>query len=182
MKGKTVVESSSRPDNDEVGLHQPVIASNEDGRPVIASNEDGQPVIANNEDGQRETSFVAMPYLSSNAISIVGASSSDFHPLHEMNVPSQYLPTQNMTTHGDISFWTQPPQSHAVNSNIQPWNLSHTSSGRDLAPQALTHTPPPVNAEEENPMQRFQKMRGQMMHSWIVNQVLVGWSTRICQL
>ncbi|XP_039171284.1 uncharacterized protein LOC104451476 isoform X2 [Eucalyptus grandis] len=163
MKGKTVVESSSRPDNDEVGLHQPVIASNEDGRPVIASNEDGQPVIANNEDGQRETSFVAMPYLSSNAISIVGASSSDFHPLHEMNVPSQYLPTQNMT-------------------NIQPWNLSHTSSGRDLAPQALTHTPPPVNAEEENPMQRFQKMRGQMMHSWIVNQVLVGWSTRICQL
>ncbi|KAL3733522.1 hypothetical protein ACJRO7_022959 [Eucalyptus globulus] len=59
MKGKTVVESSSRPDNDEVGLHQPVIASNEDGRPVIASN----------EDGRRETSFVAMPYLSSNAIS-----------------------------------------------------------------------------------------------------------------
>ncbi|XP_039171863.1 probable disease resistance protein At4g27220 [Eucalyptus grandis] len=191
MKGKTVVESSSRPDNDEVGLHQPaiasnedgqpviasnedgrretsfvampylssnaisngqpVIASNEDGQPVIASNEDGQPVIANNEDGRREISFVVMPYLSSNAISTVGANSSDFHPLHEMNVPSQYLPTQNMTTHGDISFWTQPPQSHAVDSNIQPWNLSHPSGGRDLALQALTHMPPPVNVEEGEP-------------------------------
>ncbi|XP_039170269.1 uncharacterized protein LOC120294311 [Eucalyptus grandis] len=171
MKAKTVVESSSRPDNDEVGLHQPVIASNEDGWretsfvampylssnaisngwPVIASNEDGQPVIASNQDGRRETSFVAMPYLSSNAISTVGASSSDFHPLHEMNVPSQYLPTQNMTTHGDILFWTQPPQSHGINSNIQPWNLSHPSSGGDLAPEALTHMPPQVNVEGGEP-------------------------------
>ncbi|XP_039171920.1 probable disease resistance protein At4g27220 [Eucalyptus grandis] len=201
MKGKKVVESSSRPDNDEVGLHQPVIASNEDGRPVIASNEDGRPVIASNEDGQpviasnedgqpvipsnengrretsfvampylssnaisngrpviasnedgrRETSFLAMPYLSSNAISTVGASSSDFHPSHEMNVPSQYLPTQNMTTHGDFSFWTQPPQSHAVDSNIQPWNLSYPGGGGDLAPEALTNMPPLVNVEGGEP-------------------------------
>ncbi|XP_039171894.1 probable disease resistance protein At4g27220 [Eucalyptus grandis] len=122
LKGKTVVESSFRPDNVEVGLHQPVIASN--------------------EDGQRETSFVVMPYMSSDAISTVGASSSNFRPLHEMDVPNQYLPTQNMTAHGDFSFWTQPPQSHAGDSNIQPRNLSYPSGGGDLAP---------VNAGEGEP-------------------------------
>ncbi|KAL3733639.1 hypothetical protein ACJRO7_023066 [Eucalyptus globulus] len=131
LKGKTTVESSNRQGNIEEGPHQPVIASNEDDR--------------------RQTSFAAMPYLSSDAISTVGASSSDFLPLHEMNVPSQYLPTQNMITHGDFSFWTQPPQSHAGVSNIQPQNLSYPRGSGDLAPEALTNMPSPLNAEEGEP-------------------------------
>ncbi|KAL3733632.1 hypothetical protein ACJRO7_023060 [Eucalyptus globulus] len=110
-----------------------------------------QPVITSNEDGPREISFADVPSLDSNAMSTIVASSSDFLPSHEMNVPSQYLPTQNMTTHGDFSFGTQPPQSHAGDSNIQQQNLSNPSSGGDLTPEAFTKMPHPVNAEEGEP-------------------------------
>ncbi|KAI6687415.1 hypothetical protein NL676_024243 [Syzygium grande] len=74
-----------------------------------------------------------------------------FIPLHETNVPSQSLPARNMIPQRDFSFWTQPPQSQAGDSNIQPQNLSYPSSGGDLAPEALTNMPHPANAGEGEP-------------------------------
>ncbi|XP_056172870.1 probable disease resistance protein At1g61300 isoform X4 [Syzygium oleosum] len=80
-----------------------------------------------------------------------GASSSAFLPLPDTNLPSQSLLAQSMIPLRDCSFWPQPPQSQAGDSSIQPWNFSYPSSRPDLAPEALTNMPSPVNAEEGEP-------------------------------
>ncbi|KAI6687400.1 hypothetical protein NL676_024228 [Syzygium grande] len=107
------------------------------------------PVTANNEDAWREPSFAAMPYLSSDVMSTVGASSSAFLPLPETNLPSQSPPAQSMIPLRDCSFWPQQPQSQAGDSSNQAWN--YLSSRPDFAPEALTNMPAPVNAEEGEP-------------------------------
>ncbi|XP_056172869.1 probable disease resistance protein At4g27220 isoform X3 [Syzygium oleosum] len=106
------------------------------------------PVTANNEDAWREPSYAAMPYLSSDVMSTVGASSSAFLPLPETNLPSQSLPAQGMIPWGEFPLLPQQPQSHAGDSYTQPRNFSCPISRPDLAPEPLTNMPAPVNAEE----------------------------------
>ncbi|KAK3424060.1 hypothetical protein EUGRSUZ_F00831 [Eucalyptus grandis] len=130
LKGKGVAESSNGGEgNVEEGLHLSV--------------------TANNEEAWRETSFAAMPYLSSDVISTVG--SSAFPSLPETNLLSQSLPAQSMIPLRDLSFWPQQPQSHAGDSYTQPQNFSYPIGRPDLAPETLSNITRPLNAGEEEP-------------------------------
>ncbi|KAF8023957.1 hypothetical protein BT93_F1222 [Corymbia citriodora subsp. variegata] len=106
--------------------------------------EEGQhmPVTANNEDAWRGISFATTPYLSTG-----GASSLACLSLPETNLPSQSLPAENMIPR----IWLQQPQSQALDSSIQLPNSSDPSSRPDLALEALTTMPQPLNAEEGEP-------------------------------
>ncbi|XP_048131117.1 probable disease resistance protein At4g27220 [Rhodamnia argentea] len=109
-----------------------------------------QPVTTNNEDAPRETSVPAMTHLSFN-----GASSSAFLPLPGTNLPNLSLPAQVPIPQMEHSLWTLPPQHHTGDSYIQPRNLSDRSSGGDLAPEAWTNMPGPVDAGEGEPNPTF---------------------------
>ncbi|KAF8035120.1 hypothetical protein BT93_C1224 [Corymbia citriodora subsp. variegata] len=105
-------------------------------RAVKSSNNQGNveegpdlPVTVNNEDAQRGTFFAAMPYLSSDVISTVGASSSSLLPIHPMNFPSEF---------------------NAVRLNNFV-DLSLATGQEDLARKALTNMSCLVNAEVEEP-------------------------------